>query len=114
MHSLVHVHFLAAGYLFAYSICGADPAPHRPSVPFRLVVLGVSITVHALLAQAIYGGLWTQVPATPAERRAGADLMYYGGDIAELGLALAMVSTWRPRPAVGRRRALSSPAARTP
>nr|BFE79121.1 hypothetical protein GCM10020093_017220 [Planobispora longispora] len=43
IHHLVHAHFLLSGYLFAWAIAGPDPAPHRPSVPARLVVLGVAV-----------------------------------------------------------------------
>ncbi|MEV4351300.1 cytochrome c oxidase assembly protein [Actinoplanes sp. NPDC049596] len=95
-HLLVHVHFLLAGYLFAWVIAGPDPAPNRPPVPARLVVLGVAIAFHAVLSQLIYAGL-VDLPVPAADRRAGAELMYYGGDIAELLLAAALVATWRPR-----------------
>lgn len=97
LHHLVHLHFLAAGYLFAWVIAGPDPAPRRPSVPARLVVLGVAILGHAVLSQLIYAGALIQVTAPAGELRAGGDLMYFGGDIAELLLALALVTTWRPR-----------------
>jgi putative membrane protein len=108
LHHLVQLHFLAAGYLFAWTIAGPDPAPHRPSVPTRLVLLGVAIAAHAVLAQLIYAGLLVDLPVPDDQRRAGGDLMYYGGDTAELLLALALLTTWRP----GRRRAHapSSPA----
>lgn len=96
LHHLVHVHFLAAGYLFAYAIAGPDPAPHRPSVPARLIILAVAIAGHAVLAQLLYAGAYVQVPVPPDQLQGAADLMYYGGDIAELLLAFAMVSTWRP------------------
>jgi putative membrane protein len=96
LHYLVHAHFLAAGYLFAWVIAGPDPAPHRPSVPTRIVVLGVAIAAHAVLAQLIYAGILVDVAVPDAERRAAGDLMYYGGDIAELLLALALLTTWRP------------------
>ncbi|WP_404371501.1 cytochrome c oxidase assembly protein [Kytococcus sedentarius] len=108
LHHVVHLHFFLAGYLFAYSIAGPDPAPHRPSVPARLVVLGVAILGHAVLAQLLYAGVLVHVQAPAHDLKAGADLMYYAGDIAELLLALAMVSTWRPEPGrrpAGRRRA---------
>ncbi|WP_409484138.1 cytochrome c oxidase assembly protein [Arsenicicoccus dermatophilus] len=98
LHHLVHVHFLAAGCLFSWVIAGPDPAPGRPSVPARLWVLGVAILVHAVLAQVIYAGIGVDIPGPAADRRAGGDLMYYGGDLAELALALAMVSSWRPEP----------------
>lgn len=97
VHDLVHVHFLASGYLFAWVITGPDPAPHRPSVRVRLVVLGVAIAVHATVAQLLYAGLFVQVNEPVAELRAGGDLMYYGGDIAELLLGLALLLSWTSR-----------------
>ncbi|NRQ31460.1 cytochrome c oxidase assembly protein [Nonomuraea sp. NN258] len=93
---LVHAHFLLSGYLFAWVIAGRDPAPGRPSVPARLVVLGVAIAVHAGLSQAMYAG-WVHVPVPEEQRRGAAAIMYYGGDLAELLLALALVGTWRLR-----------------
>ncbi|AWS48778.1 cytochrome c oxidase assembly protein [Streptosporangium sp. 'caverna'] len=96
LHHLVHVHFLLAGCLFAWVIAGPDPAPRRPSVPVRLVVLGVAVAVHATLSQLMYAGLFVDVPVPPEQLRGAAEIMYYGGDIAELLLALALVSTWRP------------------
>jgi len=112
LHGAVHVHFLLAGYLFAWSIAGPDPAPRRPSVPHRLVVLGVAIFAHAAVAQLLYAGLLA-VPAPPHELRGGAELMYYGGDLAELALALALVRGWRPgrRPAAAQRSSVPRAAA---
>jgi putative membrane protein len=95
-HHLIHLHFLAAGYLFAWVIAGPDPAPRRPSVPARLIVLGVAIAGHAVISQLLYAGLFVQVAAPPEELRQAGELMYYAGDMAELILAFAMVSTWRP------------------
>ena len=97
LHHLVHLHFLVAGYLFAWVVAGADPAPRRPSVPARLVLLGIAIAVHATLSQLMYAGIGVSIPVPVAERQGGAQLMYYGGDIAELLLAFALVTTWRPR-----------------
>ncbi len=97
LHHAIHLHFLVAGCLFAWVIAGPDPAPRRPSVPMRLVVLGMAIAGHAVLSQLLYAGLFTPVPASPGELRLAGELMYYGGDIAELLLAFALVSTWRPR-----------------
>ncbi|MFD1213104.1 cytochrome c oxidase assembly protein, partial [Arthrobacter sp. GCM10027362] len=96
LHGAVMFHFLAAGYLFAWAVAGPDPAPHRPSVPVRLVLLGAAIAGHAVLSQLLYAGLFVQVPAPALQLRQAGELMYYGGDIAELLLALALVSTWRP------------------
>ncbi|MEO3783648.1 cytochrome c oxidase assembly protein [Actinocorallia sp. B10E7] len=96
LHALLHLHFLAAGCLFAWVIAGPDPAPDRPTVPARLVVLGVAIAVHAVVSQLLYAGFLIGVHAPVDQVRGGAELMYYGGDIAELLLAAALVSTWRP------------------
>ncbi|MBO8196943.1 cytochrome c oxidase assembly protein [Streptomyces smyrnaeus] len=95
-HWLLHVHFLASGCLFAWVVAGPDPAPARPGVPARLVLLGFAIAGHAVLSQLMYGGFLIDIPAPVTEVRGGAELMYYGGDFAELLLAAALVSTWRP------------------
>lgn len=50
LHHLIHLHFLAAGYLFAWTVAGPDPAPHRPGVPTRLMLLGVGIVGHAVVS----------------------------------------------------------------
>lgn len=101
LHQAVHLHFLAAGCLFTWGIAGPDPAPRRPSVPARLVVLGVAVAFHAVLSQLMYAGLLVDLPVPDDQRRGGAELMYYGGDIAELLLAFALVTTWRRRRNVG-------------
>ena len=43
-----------------------------------------------------YAGLFVAISVPAEQLRRGAELMYYGGDIAEMLLAFAMVSTWRP------------------
>ncbi|NYF58434.1 cytochrome c oxidase assembly protein [Micromonospora purpureochromogenes] len=95
LHGLVLLHFLASGYLFTWAIAGPDPGPHRSGVPLRLVVLGLSVAAHATLAQLMYAGL-VDTAAPVAQLRAAATLMYYGGDLAEILLALALLVTWRP------------------
>ncbi len=92
-HPLVHLHLVLSGFLFAWAVAGADPAPHRPSVTVRLVVLGVAIAAHATLSQLLYAGAYVQIPATVADRQAGATIMYYAGDLAELLLAFAVVQS---------------------
>jgi putative membrane protein len=112
LHDLVLLHLLLSGALFAWAIAGPDPAPHRPPVRVRLVVLGVAIAAHAALAQLLYAGLYVQVPATDADRQAAATLMYYGGDLAELLLAFALLQ-FRPGPAGSARGPGVSPARET-
>lgn len=97
VHLLVQIHFLLAGYLFAWVVAGPDPAPRRPSVTARLVVLGVAIVFHSTVSQLIYAGALIDLPIPAAQRQTGAELMYYGGDIAELLLAVALVTRRRAR-----------------
>ncbi|MEU1756665.1 cytochrome c oxidase assembly protein [Micromonospora matsumotoense] len=97
LHPLLLLHFLLSGYVFTWAIAGPDPGPHRPGVPVRLVVLGLSVAAHATLAQLMYAGLVDA--AVPADQlRTAATLMYYVGDLAEILLALALLVTWRPAP----------------
>ncbi|MBT9257456.1 cytochrome c oxidase assembly protein [Phycicoccus sp. MAQZ13P-2] len=98
---LVHVHVLLTACLFAWTVAGPDPVPHRPSVPRRLVVLGVAVAAHAALSQLLYAGVLVEVPGPAPGRMAGAQLMYWFGDLAEVALALAVLGRWRPaaRPA---------------
>ncbi|WP_212723066.1 cytochrome c oxidase assembly protein [Nocardioides jishulii] len=96
VHVLVHLHLVLSGFLFAWVIAGLDPAPRRAGVRTRLVVLGVSIFVHACVSQLLYAGIWVQVDAPVAQLRAAGNLMYFGGDIAELALALVMLLAARP------------------
>ncbi|MEU5595150.1 cytochrome c oxidase assembly protein [Streptomyces sp. NPDC020298] len=95
-HWLMLGHFLVSGCLFVHAVAGPDPAPARPGVRTRLVYLGVAVAAHALIAQAMYGGFLIDIHAPVDQVRQGAEIMYYGGDIAELLLAAVLVATWRP------------------
>lgn len=95
VHRLVHLHLVAAGTLFAWVIAGPDPAPHRSSVQVRLVVLGVAVAVHASVARLLFAGIGVQVREPLHQMRAAGNLMYFGGDIAELALAVVLLLTWR-------------------
>lgn len=92
LHALVHIHFLLAGYLFCWSIlAGPDQAVHSASFRCRLSALFLSIAAHSVLAKLMYGYGWPRnVPHDPEQIRAAAQLMYYGGDFAELLLAIAL------------------------
>jgi putative membrane protein len=59
----------------------------------RLVLLGIAIATHAVLSQLMYAGVLPG-PAAPLDQvRGAAELMYYGGDLAELFLAFALLTT---------------------
>lgn len=97
-HPLLHLHYVAAGYLFAWSMAGPDPAPRRPRLATRVTVLVLAAAAHAVLAKIGYA------TATTDAERAAALLMYYGGDLAELLLAVALFAAWYRGSAGFRRR----------
>jgi len=95
LHVLVHYHFVAAGCLFAWSIAGPDPAPRRPSLGLRGIVLFAALAIHGVLGKLMYAHGWPQgTPASLEEIRSAAQWMYYGGDLAEMLLLAALLSIW--------------------
>jgi cytochrome c oxidase assembly factor CtaG len=98
-HHLLHLHYLAAGCLFTWAIAGPDPAPRRPGVRVRAATLVVAGAAHAVLAKYLYAG------ADDSASRAAAQLLYYGGDLTEVLLAIALFAGWyRYAPVAARRR----------
>lgn len=92
LHALVHIHFLLAGFLFCWSVlAGPDQAARTASLRCRGGALFLSIAAHSILAKMMYGYLWPHdVPHDPEQIRAAAQLMYYGGGLAELLLIIAL------------------------
>ena len=98
VHVWLQLHFVLAGYLFSWSIAGPDPAPHRPGMRVRLVVLFVAIAAHGVLGKLMYAyGFPRDAGHSIAEIEAAAELMYYGGDLAELLLAVVFFTVWYRR-----------------
>jgi putative membrane protein len=93
-HALVHVHVFAAGLLFSAAVCQLDPLRHRYSILLRAATLVAAGTAHAVLAKS----LWVAPPPgtafSAADLHTGAELMYYGGDLAEIALAVVMAAQW--------------------
>ncbi|MFI7444530.1 cytochrome c oxidase assembly protein [Nonomuraea indica] len=100
LHHLVDHLYLASGCLFTWAVAGPDPAPHRPGVPTRAAVLIGAAAAHGWLAKHLY--------ATVPGFQEAAQVMYYGGDVAELLLAVGLFAAWYRR--VGRRRPVPAPA----
>jgi putative membrane protein len=113
LHDLMHIHFLAAGWIFTWVVVAPDPMPHRPRLHTRLGVLFISIAAHAHLSKLMYVYLLPAHTSHSADEiRAAAQLMYYGGDLAELWLVIAFFAVWyRQR---GRRSSQSLTAERAP
>jgi putative membrane protein len=97
---LLHLHYLASGYLFAWAVAGPDPAPRRPGMAARAGALLAAAAAHAFLAKYVYahaGALPFGTGVDVAAVRSAARLMYYGGDVAELLLAIALFAGWYRR-----------------
>ncbi|MDR7275526.1 cytochrome c oxidase assembly protein [Catenuloplanes atrovinosus] len=100
-HAAVHVHVLAAGYLFTAALIGPDPAPHRPSFGVRAAALAGFLGAHAVLAKWLYAHPPPGVGAADAE--AAAYLMYYGGELIDLVLIVLFCRAWYAAAAPGQR-----------
>ncbi|GAA2170348.1 cytochrome c oxidase assembly protein [Agrococcus versicolor] len=106
VHVAVHVHLLAAGFLFTAAVVGIGPRPHPPSRVLVAVVLMLAMAAHGILAK----HLWASPPALvdPADARAGAELMYTAGAWIEAAIAALFCAQWYR--ASGRRLRRTSPA----
>ncbi|WP_219601927.1 cytochrome c oxidase assembly protein [Nonomuraea indica] len=94
LHAVVHMHVVVAGTLFAFAVCQVEPVRRRWSLPWRAGALLVGGAAHAVLAKTLYA---TPPPGTAfaaPDLRAGAQLMYYGGDAVELALAAVVAAQW--------------------
>ncbi|WP_129656615.1 cytochrome c oxidase assembly protein [Rothia halotolerans] len=105
-HEFMMVHFLITGYLFALVLIGADPIPHRPTYPFRIVMLIATLGYHAFVGIAImssdallqaswYGnlGLEWAAPAIEDQQKGGA-FMWALGEIPTMVLAVILAVQW--------------------
>lgn len=97
LHWVINIHFVLAGTLFTWAIVGPDPAPHRPGPRARLVALVLTAASHAYLAKMLYARASALPPGgghAAAEMEQAAQVMYYGGDLAEIALAVTFFATW--------------------
>ena len=98
LHVLLHLHFVLAGYLFCWAVAGPDPAPHRARFFTRLAALFLATAAHSILGKLMYGyGYPHAAGYALADIQAAAQLMYYGGNLAEMALALLLFAGWHRR-----------------
>jgi putative membrane protein len=106
LHQAVHAHALLSGWLLATTLVRAEPLPGRASLRLRAGCLAAVWAAHDALAKYLYGhAAVLAAPDTGSVRdwRLGAQLLWYGGDLVELALAVALFATWYA--AQGRRHA---------
>src|SRR5690606_7684961 len=117
LHGVVHVHFVLAGCLFAWSVIGLEALPNRPDLYVRLAVIFLSIALHGCLCKIMYvyalpditntaGGIAAATCKTYSGVMTGVDegmvaagqeaavMMYYWGDLAELILLVIVFTLW--------------------
>lgn len=97
--ALAQTHVLLAGLAFTAAVCQLDPIRRRYGVPARSAALVVAAAAHAVLAKT----LWATAPTPDAGT--AAQVMYYGGDLAELGLAAVVALSWYAAAGRAQRRA---------
>jgi putative membrane protein len=94
LHALVHLHVFVAGVLFSAAICQLDPLRHRASLLLRASTLVAAGGAHAVLAKSLWAVPPPGTAFSPADLHAGAEVMYYGGDLAEIGLTVVIAVGW--------------------
>jgi putative membrane protein len=100
LHGWVHLHFLLAGCLFAWSVVGTDAMPGRAGIRARGAAILLVSAAHATIAKLAYGAGPLAAGAdgvSVADWRLGTQLMWYGGDAIELLLVVAFALQWYQR-----------------
>lgn len=95
LHGLIQAHFLLAGLLFTWTVLAPPGLPCQAPARTRLAALLCSAGAHAVLAKMMYA---YALPRTAfqdlVQTRQAAQIMYYGGDLAEILLAVLFFSLW--------------------
>ena len=94
VHAAVHLHMFLAGCLLSWAIIGVDPIRRRPGIKARLAALIIGAAGHDALAKLLYAHNLPDGGGTITGRHAGAELMYYGGTIIDLALAIIVMAQW--------------------
>ncbi len=90
LHLAVHAHFIVSGYLFAAAVVGLDPHRHRVGMLARCALVVLVFGAHETIAKLLYAH-------GSAGWHAGATVMWYGGDAADVLLLVALFTQWYRR-----------------
>lgn len=94
LDALVSVHLLASGVLFSFAVLALDPLRHRAGYVLRGAALLAASAAHGVLSKSLYA---TGPPGTSfatADLHRASYVMYYGGDVVGIALAVILCHQW--------------------
>lgn len=94
IHAAVHLHMFTAGCLLSWALIGTDPIRRRPGVQVRVTALVIVAAGHDFLSKYLYARDLPFGGGSIAERHFGAELMYYGGTLIDVALAIIIMTQW--------------------
>ena len=94
LHAAVHLHMFLAGCLLSWLLIGVDPVRRRPGAWGRLAVLVIAAASHDILAKLMYAWNLPADAGPVAARHLGSELMYYGGTVIDVALAVVIMAQW--------------------
>ena len=94
LHAAVHLHMFLAGCLLSWLLIGVDPVRRRPGAWGRLAVLVIAAASHDILAKLMYAWNLPADAGPGAARHLGSELMYYGGTVIDVALAVVIMAQW--------------------
>jgi putative membrane protein len=94
IHAALHMHMVLAGCLLSWAVIGIDPVRRRPGIPVRLAALVIAGAGHDILSKLMYAHNLPAGGGSIADRHMGAELMYYGGTIIDVALAIILMTQW--------------------
>ena len=96
VHALLHVHFVLTGCLFFWPLIGLDPVRWQLPHAVRMLVLLVSVPVHAVLGIALVSGESLLAPGwyELADQRAGGGILWATGDVLAVVAAGIVLGQW--------------------
>jgi putative copper resistance protein D len=106
VHAWLHVHFVVSGCLFAESVVGLDVSRVRLPHPARLLLVALTVPVHAVLGIAllaredVIAGGWYLARRGESgdqlllDQRLGAGLLWAAGELFGVALAVVVLTQW--------------------
>jgi putative membrane protein len=105
-HDVLHMHFVASGFLFFSAVVAIDPHPWRMPHGGRMLYVGLTLPVHAFLALALmsatspvagdFYALTTgrEMADILSDQKLGAAIMWITGDLLAISAVAIVVLQW--------------------